>query len=154
MPGYGISEDGDGLLPWTWALERLTSSYGYWLATTRPDGRPHLMAVWAVWLDGALWFSSALGSRKALNLAADGRCSIATEAAKELVVVEGVAAVQRDPAVIAAFAAASNAKYEVDFGVDFYDPDVNGVWRIDPGTVIGVDEDSFVTSPTRWTFGA
>jgi hypothetical protein len=25
-----------------------------WLATTRPDGRPHLMPVIAFWIDGAI----------------------------------------------------------------------------------------------------
>ena len=60
MPGYGIAEpeDGQGLLPWSWAEERLVSSHDYWVATSRPDGRPHLMPVWGVWFDDAWWFSS------------------------------------------------------------------------------------------------
>ena len=28
----------------------------YWLATARPDGRPHVMPILAVWLDGGLYF--------------------------------------------------------------------------------------------------
>jgi hypothetical protein len=67
MPGYGIkpAADGTGLLPWSWAEERLISSRDFWLASTSPDGEPHLMPVWAVWLAGALWFSSSNDSRKA-----------------------------------------------------------------------------------------
>ena len=49
-----------------------------WLATTRPDGRPHLMPVIAFWVDGALHIVAGEGSRKARNLAADGRCVIGT----------------------------------------------------------------------------
>ena len=49
-----------------------------WLATTRPDGRPHLMPVIAFWIDGALHIVAGEGTRKARNLAADGRCVIAT----------------------------------------------------------------------------
>ena len=47
MSGYGVEEGGE-LLPWAWALERLTRSHDYWVATSRPDGRPHVMPVWAV----------------------------------------------------------------------------------------------------------
>ena len=53
MPGYGIldAEAGAGLLPWSWAAERISKSHNYWLATTRLDGRPHVMPVWGIWLD-------------------------------------------------------------------------------------------------------
>ena len=59
MPGYGIAgpTEGRGLLPWSWAEERLTRSHDYWVATVRADGRPHLMPVWGAWDGGALWFS-------------------------------------------------------------------------------------------------
>jgi len=42
MPGYGLpaADKGKGLLPWEWAVERLTESHNYWVATTRPEGRP------------------------------------------------------------------------------------------------------------------
>ena len=52
MPaGYGVPESDEGLLPWSWAVERLESARNYWFGTTRPDGRPHAMPAWAVWLD-------------------------------------------------------------------------------------------------------
>ncbi len=36
MPGYGIvdANSGGGLLPWEWAVEHLTKSRNYWIATT------------------------------------------------------------------------------------------------------------------------
>jgi hypothetical protein len=48
MPGYGIvgPTQGSGLLPWSWAEERLTASRNYWVASSWPDGRPHAMPVW------------------------------------------------------------------------------------------------------------
>ena len=47
MPGYGIldANSGKGLLPWSWATERLAKARNYWVATTRPDGNPHAMPV-------------------------------------------------------------------------------------------------------------
>ncbi len=57
MPGYGISDanSGKGLLEWSWATERLMKAHNYWLATTRPDGRPHCMPVWGIWLEDGLF---------------------------------------------------------------------------------------------------
>lgn len=154
MPGYGIlpHDEGSGLLPWTWASERLLHSHDYWLATIRPDGRPHVMPVWAVWADGGLWASSALGSRKARNLAADGRCTITTDDALEPVVVDGHAEVVTDTDPITAFLDAMNAKYGTSYEPSFLDPEVNATFCITPEVVIGLSEQDFVGSPTRWTF--
>jgi hypothetical protein len=35
MPGYGLlgPDQGSGLLPWSWAEERLSASHDYWVAT-------------------------------------------------------------------------------------------------------------------------
>src|SRR5438309_616284 len=81
MPGYGLLEaaQGTGLLPWAWAVERLERSHDYWVATVRPDGRPHVMPVWGVWLQDAVRFSSSRGSRIARNLDANPNCPIATD---------------------------------------------------------------------------
>ena len=155
MPGYGIvgPDEGRGLLPWSWAEERLAKSHDYWVATARPDGRPHLMPVWAVWDGGAVWFSSSLGSRKARNLAGEARCSIATDNAWEPVVLEGVARVVTDHDALARFIALENEKYGTDYGVDFLDPVVNATFRVEPSWVFTLTEDDFTGSPTRWVFG-
>ena len=154
MPGYGTKgpTEGRGLLPWSWADERLTRSHDYWVATTRADGRPHLMPVWAVWDAGALWFSSSVGSSKARNLTADPRCSIATDSAWEPVVVEGVATVVTDHDALARFITLENEKYETDYSVDFLDPAVNATFRVEPSWVFSLTEDDFEGSPTRWSF--
>lgn len=46
MKNYGIHETEEGLLDWSWVSEQLTQSQNYWIATTRPDGRPHAAPVW------------------------------------------------------------------------------------------------------------
>ena len=48
-----------------------------WLATTRPDSGPHLMPVIGFWIDNAMHVVAGEGTRKARNIAADGRCVIA-----------------------------------------------------------------------------
>ena len=91
MPGYGVPRDHKGLLPWEWAQRRLTQSHNYWLITTRPDGAPHAMPVWGVWVESVFCFSTGRESRKARNLAANAHCVVCNELSKEAVIVEGVA---------------------------------------------------------------
>jgi hypothetical protein len=148
MPGYGIAPPGggEGLLPWSWAEERLTASHGYWLASTRHDGRPHAAPVWAIWMDGAVWFSTGVRSAKARNLAADPRCTITTESTIEAVIVDGTAA-RVDPhpaAVITAY----EAKYSMGF------PPGEPLYRVEPARAFAfIDEgERFTATATRWTF--
>lgn len=154
MPGYGIlgPTEGTGLLPWGWATQKLAASHDYWVATVWPDGRPHVMPVWGVWLDGSLWFSSSRGSRKARNLAADPRCVVTTDDALEPVVLEGLATVVVEHEEIGTFLSASNAKYETSYTIDFLDPAVNATIRVQPTWAFGLLEADFTGSPTRWLF--
>lgn len=150
MSGYGVDGGGE-LLPWSWALERLTASHDYWVATTWPDGRPHVMPVWAVWHRDSLWFSSSRTSRKARNLAANPAVSITTDNAFEPVVVDGVVEVVADRAAIAEFAEASDAKYDASYGVEFYASPDNVCCRVMPTSIFALDSARFTESPTRWT---
>jgi PPOX class probable F420-dependent enzyme len=154
MPGYGIlpANQGTGLLPWDWALTRLRDSHDYWVATVWPDGRPHTMPVWGVWDDGVLWFSSSLRSRKIRNIQAGSRVSVSTEDPRNPVVLEGVAEIVRETAAIQRFLEVMNAKYDVDYSMDFMDPTKNASVRVRPVWAFGVAEDDFGGSPTRWDF--
>lgn len=154
MPGYGTlgPDQGSGLLPWSWAEQRLLASRNYWVASRWPDGHPHAMPVWGVWHDGAFWFSSSRGSRKVRNLAADPRCVVTTENAVEPVVVEGLAEVVTDPGALATMLALENAKYHTNYGIELLDPAVNATIQVRPRWAFGLAEDDFTGSPTRWSF--
>ncbi len=155
MPAYGIAtDDMTGALPWSFAQDRLTSSHDYWLATSWPDGRPHLMPVWGAWFDDAVWFSTAEGSRKARNLAYEPRCTMATDDPLEPVVVEGVASPVPEREDVARFTAQLRAKYTAEWVEDVYTVDfyMGGTYRLTPSSVFALKEKEFATSPTRWTF--
>jgi nitroimidazol reductase NimA-like FMN-containing flavoprotein (pyridoxamine 5'-phosphate oxidase superfamily) len=154
MPGYGMlpAHEGTGLLPWTWAEQRLRDSHDYWLASVWPDGRPRVMPVWAVWLDGCLWISSSRQSRKARNLQANPDCVMTTDHVAEPVIVEGRAELVVDRARLADVLATENAKYSTDYGPELLDPAVNSSFRIVPRSAFGLITDDFTGSPTRWTF--
>ena len=151
MPGYGIlgPDEGSGLLPWSWAEERLTASRNYWVTSLWPGGRPHSMPVWGVWDGEALWFSSARRSRKARNIAADPRCVVTTEDANEPVVIEGSADVAQERDVIAGVAELMNAKYG---GITVEFLMMHATIRVQPLRAFGIAHDDFTGSPTRWLF--
>jgi general stress protein 26 len=49
-----------------------------WICTVRSDGRPHLTPLVAVWLDGALYFSTGQDEQKAVNLRANPHVLVLT----------------------------------------------------------------------------
>jgi PPOX class probable F420-dependent enzyme len=147
MPGYGISESSEGLLPWSWAEDRLRASRNYWVATTRPDGRPHLTPVWAVWTGDALYFSTARTSTKARNLFANPRCSISTEHGNEAVIIEGTVAHEQDHEILRPVWAAYNAKYD-------WSLEGESMFALRPAVAFAFIEtaDLFPSTATRWHF--
>ena len=156
MPGYGLlpADQGTGLLSWSWAERKLRESHDYWVASRWPDGRPHLTPVWGVWDDGLFWFSSAGRSRKVHNLLADARCSVAVDDALDPVIVEGIAEIRADVDDRRRYLDAMNAKYQVAYGLDFLDGVRNLCLRVRPVSAIGLLQDDFSGSPTRWSFTA
>ena len=68
-PGYGISPDAEGTLAWSFVGERVSRTRNYWVASTHPDGRPHVAPVSGLWVDGTFCFGGDPRSRKARNLA-------------------------------------------------------------------------------------
>lgn len=157
MPGYGTrpANEGTGLLPWSWAEERLVASRNYWMVTVWPDGSaPHAMPVWGMWHNTAFWFSSSKPSRKSKNLGANSRCVVATEDALNPVVVEGSAELLTDPKDLQTLLVLENAKYETDYKIDMLDPALNSCFRVRPRWVFGIEQGDFEGSPTRWEFEA
>jgi len=148
VPGYEFLARKKGLLPWKWAAERLKSSRQYWIATTRPNGAPHLMIVWGLWFGDSFWFSTGTKSRKARNLAEDPRCVIGTENAAKAVILEGsVELIDTQRADFEKFAAAYEKKYQWNVRNM-----VQSVYRFRPSVGFGLFEKKFEQTATRWTF--
>jgi pyridoxamine 5'-phosphate oxidase-like protein len=87
---------GNEPIPWSRplaALEAFEAGPGQstWLATTRPNGRPHLAGVGALWHDGRFYIVSGAGTRKSRNLAENPNCVISVGLPGIDLVVEGSA---------------------------------------------------------------
>jgi PPOX class probable F420-dependent enzyme len=82
-------------------VERLLSNTIAWLATTRPDGRPHLVPVWFLCLDDRIFVLTQPGSQKVLNIASNPYVSLAlddTDDGREPLVLEGRASLEQPAA--------------------------------------------------------
>ncbi len=146
---------------WPEACRRLAEGGTYWLATVRPDGRPHVVPVLAVWLDGALHFTSNPTARKAKNLARSPHCVITAGSPALDLVVEGQAAKVRDDATLQRVAEVYASKYQWQVtvrdrafwadGAPTAGPPPYDVYEVTPTTAFGFGTDE-TFGATRWRF--
>ncbi len=136
------------MLSWNYVEERMSAARNYWVATTRPDGRPHVTPVWGLWVDGVFYFGGTPRSTKARNLAENPNVVVHLESGDDVVILEGVAEVvtDPDPALSERVAAASVAKYGVGSS------DIEGSYAVRPGVVFAWLESSLRDTATRWIF--
>lgn len=169
--------DGSATTSWDVARERLAHpepGRHNWLATVRPDGRPHMMPVLTFWFDGAFHFVAGEGTQKGRNLAADGRCVIGT-ASHELpsldIVAEGRAEPLTDEAAVRRAAEElKSSGWPLDArGVEVHGPNAPTagpppyrIFRMVPSKAFGFPgtygmdqfEQEELPKPTRWDFAA
>ena len=90
MPeGYGVPEGAEGLLEWATVEPRLVDAAQYWMATTRPDGRPHVVPRWGVWIDQHLYYDGSPATLHARNAGANPACTLHIGDGWEAIMVEG-----------------------------------------------------------------
>jgi hypothetical protein len=148
VSGYGIPSRAEGLLPWSFVEERMVAARDYWVATVRPDGRPHITPVWGLWVDGAFYFGSGPQTRKARNLSENRNVAV-HPVDDDVIIVEGVAEVvsDLDPVFAERVYADSVAKYGTG------SRDIEGSYAVRPRVVFAWMGSSFPNTATRWIFG-
>lgn len=110
--GYGIPETAQGLLTWAEVEPRLVHAHHYWLSSVRPDGRPHAVPRWGVWLDGRFWYDGAPTTRHTRNVEANPAVTLTLESGTEVVIVEGEShATRADPEPLGARLSQAFTKY-------------------------------------------
>jgi hypothetical protein len=148
--GYGVPSTEEGMLPWAWAVERLVAARNYWVATTRPDGRPHSMPVWGVWIDDAFFFGSGRNSAKSRNLAANPAIVVHLESGDETVILEGLAEPLVDSELERRVDEAYGPKYD-------FTPDSSGAadpwFVVRPKRAYAWTERDYTSSATQFDFG-
>jgi nitroimidazol reductase NimA-like FMN-containing flavoprotein (pyridoxamine 5'-phosphate oxidase superfamily) len=159
-----FSSPGAKPLSWSKAIRQLREAEVSWLSTVTPEGRPHVVPLIAIWLDGALYFSTGTNERKAKNLRTNSHVTIATGSDGLTegfdVVVEGEAAAVTGAAKVRRVANAYVEKY----GEGWRLPGLDGVvtFEVTPTRAFGFGRrDGHVGPPsgegehfnqTRWRF--
>jgi hypothetical protein len=145
---YGIPKSAEGMLPWSHVVDRLSASRNYWVGSTRPDGRPHAVPVWGVWVDGTLYHGGGGDTRRARNLDANPHVALHLESADEVVIVEGVTDRLTEDNADAELLRRIDDAYEEKYGMRHGTP----VWALRPHRVLAWTE--YPTTATRWEFDA
>jgi len=127
------SDDGVTAPPWSEARKGLADAELFWVTTVRPDGRPHITPLLALWLDDALYFCTGPEEQKAKNIAGNPHCILMTgcNALHEGMdlVVEGDAVKVSDDSELQRIADAYESKYGSEWHFEVRD----GGFHLDPG---------------------
>jgi len=154
---------GHEALPWSRAVEQLEAgkANSFWLATVRPDGRPHSAAVGALWVDGKLYFTSGPQTRKSRDLAHNPACVFSVTLPDLDLVMEGTAARVTDEATLQrlaqAYAAqgwparASDGALTAEYSAPSAGPPPWFLYVLTPTTAFGVAT-AEPHGATRWQF--
>lgn len=144
---YNLPTDTDGLLAWATVAQRLEESRHFWIGTAGPDGRPHSVPVWAVWLDSGLYFGGGPSVRWARNFASNPHASVHLEDGEKAVILEGTIeriAQSDDEVSLEDVSDAYEAKYDFRHPPPF--------WRLQPTLVLAWTD--FTKDATRWRLPA
>ena len=152
--------------PWEDALGVLEGAQLSWLSTVRPDGRPHVTPVVAVWADDALHFMTGAHEQKSANLRANPHVAVTTGANTWDdgldVVVEGRAELVTDESELRRLAEAWATRWDgrwtlgvVDGGLRHFDdgeplPHVIEVYTVRPTTAYGHAKGVFAHTTYRF----
>ena len=158
-----FSEPGAVATEWDTTRQLLETAELFWLCTVRADGRPHVTPLVAVWLEGALHFSTGSEEQKSVNLRSNQHVILLTGCNSWDqgldVVVEGDAARVTDDDQLRRLTAAWAAKWDGrwEFGVQdgSFHHDGGGeaqVYAVTPTKVLAFGKGGF--SHTRHKFPA
>lgn len=159
----GFSSPGATPTDWADGRRHIDDAEVFWLSTVRPDGRPHVTPLLAVWHGDAMYFCTGPGERKAKNLQQNPNC-ILTTGQNGLdgldLVVEGRAVEVGDGAELEQVA----DSYESKYGEHFTAPESTWfglsdamragkalIYRVTPMTILGFAKGEQF-SQTRWRF--
>jgi len=157
---------GHDTIPWSRAKKQLETQAAdkgrtCWLATTDADGRPHVAAVGAVWLDDRFYVVSGPRTRKSRNLAANPKCAVSVSLGDLDVVVEGTAHQVTDMPTLERVAGVYNSlgwparASDGAIAAEYSAPSAGrGPWNlyvVKPSSAVGVAP-AEPHGATRWTF--
>ena len=110
-PGYVDNPTSE--VSWDYVTQQLTEAKNYWLCSVRPNGRPHCVPRWAVYMDGLIYYDGSPETRHARNIIENPHVSLHLESGDQAIILEGTSRPAGKPSAELAqqLAAAYRAKY-------------------------------------------
>ncbi len=137
-------------LEWTDVERKLESASAYWIASTRPDGRPHVIPRDGMWIDGGLYYGGSPATVHHRNITHNPLVAVHIGDGQEAIIVEGAVEIEKPTEEMAErLSEESFAKYP-QYGR--LDPSVyiEGVSVLRPRRVLAWT--SFTENATRFRF--
>jgi hypothetical protein len=143
---YGIPQTEEGMVSWDWVMAQVEKPRNYWVATVTPDGKPHTIPVWGVWVDGVFYHGGGPDTRRGRNLTHNPHMVLHLESGDQVVIIEGRAEILTVETIDPDLASRIDAEYVKKYGMEHGLP----VWRLKPHKVLAWHE--YPTTVTRWVF--
>ena len=137
-------------LDWAVVEEKFAGAEVYWLASTRPDGRPHVVPRDGTWLEGGLYYGGSPQTVHNRNITNNPEVVAHIGDGQEVIIVEGAVEIEKPTKEFAErLAEASFAKYP-QYGRNPPTLYMGGVSVLRPRRVIAWT--SFTENATRFRF--
>jgi PPOX class probable F420-dependent enzyme len=129
-----------GHIAWDWFDRNLRAQRSIWLATTRPDGRPHAMPLWFVWDGEQVFFITSIRTQKHRNLQHEATVVLHLGDGDDVIVLEGAAELLTAADDLARLDGAYRAKYVDPYSgaeASIHDNAEDRAYRVKPIRIFG-----------------
>jgi nitroimidazol reductase NimA-like FMN-containing flavoprotein (pyridoxamine 5'-phosphate oxidase superfamily) len=89
-------------LEWADVERRLERASVYWIASTRPDGRPHVIPRDGMWFDGGLYYGGSPKTVHYSNITRNPHVAVHIGDGHEAIIVEGAVEIEKPTEEMAA----------------------------------------------------
>ena len=93
----GYADNPASYVDWEWVAEQMTVSKNYWLSSVRPDGRPHVVPRWGVFIDNKFFYDGSPKTLHARNIMKNPYVSLHLESGDQVVMMEGISEAAEKP---------------------------------------------------------
>ena len=85
----GYADSPASYVDWDWVAAQLTESKHYWLCSVRPNGRPHVVPRWGVFMDNKFYYDGSPETRHAQNILENPHVSLHLENGEKAIILDG-----------------------------------------------------------------
>jgi hypothetical protein len=82
---------------WDWVAAQLAESKNYWLCSVRPNGRPHVVPRWAVYVDGKIYYDGSPETRHSRNIKLSPNIAVHLENGTQPIILYGISVPSEKP---------------------------------------------------------